>query len=361
MREDTMTELDVRNKGLQGPAAMLISSLIPATGGLTKISLAENKLGEEGTKAICEALEQNKTLKELDISGSFHGKSDNIGGAAGVKHVAKMLGVNGGLTSINLSKNHLTNYGTDMTGVKELAAALGVNGGLTSIDLSNNRLCGVWTDYSGQHGTYTAEGITAIADAMRVNGALTSISLANNMISGIGGQYSDGSGELRGAFSIEGIAALADALSKSMTLRSVDLSNNSLAGVNRSGHGTFRPEGINLIADAIRVNGALTMANFLGNQLDAESAKMLAEVAKQKGISLCGIQRDQTIADFRYKRLEPPDAILLASDLSQAVVTGGLTSINLSGNRLTNYGTDMTGIKELAAALGVNGGLTKIE
>jgi hypothetical protein len=196
---------------------------------------------------------------------------------------------------------------------------------------------------------------------VRVNGALTSISLANNMISGIGGQYSDGSGELRGAFSIEGIAALADALSKSMTLRSVDLSNNSLAGVNRSGHGTFRPEGINLIADAIRVNGALTMANFLGNQLDAESAKMLAEVAKQKGISLCGIQRDQTIADFRYKRLEPPDAILLASDLSQAVVTGGLTSINLSGNRLTNYGTDMTGIKELAAALGVNGGLTKIE
>ena len=361
MREDTMTELDLRNKGLQGPAAMLISSLIPATGGLTKISLAENKLGEEGTKAICEALEQNKTLKELDISGSFHGKSDNIGGAAGVKHVAKMLGVNGGLTSINLSKNHLTNYGTDMTGVKELAAALGVNGGLTSIDLSNNRLCGVWTDYSGQHGTYTAEGITAIADAMRVNGALTSISLANNMISGIGGQYSDGSGDLRGAFSIEGIAALADALSKSMTLRSVDLSNNSLAGVNRSGHGTFRPEGINLIADAIRVNGALTMANFLGNQLDAESAKMLAEVAKQKGISLCGIQRDQTIADFRYKRLEPPDAILLASDLSQAVVTGGLTSINLSGNRLTNYGTDMTGIKELAAALGVNGGLTKIE
>ena len=190
--------------------------------------------------------------------------------------MAKMVRVNGGLTSINLSKNHLTNYGTDMTGVKELAAALGVNGGLTSIDLSNNRLCGVWTDYSGQHGTYTAEGITAIADAMRVN-------------------------------------------------------------------------------------GALTMANFLGNQLDAESAKMLAEVAKQKGISLCGIQRDQTIADFRYKRLEPPDAILLASDLSQAVVTGGLTSINLSGNRLTNYGTDMTGIKELAAALGVNGGLTKIE
>jgi hypothetical protein len=38
--------------------------------------------------------------------------------------------------------------------------------------LSNNQLCGL-NEYG--HGTYTAEGITAIADAMRVNGALTKI------------------------------------------------------------------------------------------------------------------------------------------------------------------------------------------
>ena len=54
---------------------------------------------------------------------------------------------------------------------------------------------------------------------------------------------------------------------------------------------------------------------------------MLAEVAKQKGISLCGIQRDQTTADFSNWNLEPPDAILLASDLSQAGVTGSLTEM----------------------------------
>jgi hypothetical protein len=77
----------------------------------------------------------------------------------------------------------------------------------------------------------------------------------------------------------------------------------------------------------VAATGALTVANLLGNELDAESAKMLAEVAKQKGISLCGIRRDQTTADFRDKDLKPPDAILLASDLSQAVVTGALTKI----------------------------------
>jgi hypothetical protein len=107
--------------------------MVAVTGGLTSINLSENLLGEEGTKVICEALEQNMTLKELDISGRE--PWSNIGGTAGVKHVAKMLGVNGGLTSINLS---------------------------------GNALCGLdW---------HTAEGITAIADALRVNGALTTLS-----------------------------------------------------------------------------------------------------------------------------------------------------------------------------------------
>ena len=65
---------------------------------MTKISLAANNLEEEGTKAICEALEGNITLKELDLSGSrLH---SNIGGAAGAKHVAKMLGVTASITSV---------------------------------------------------------------------------------------------------------------------------------------------------------------------------------------------------------------------------------------------------------------------
>jgi hypothetical protein len=93
-----------------------------------------------------------------------------------------------------------------------------------------------------------------------------------------------------------------------------------------------------VIASLIGVNGALTVANLLCNELDAESAEMLAEVAKQKGISLCGIQRDQTTADFSNQDLKPRDAILLASDLSQAVVTGALTSVDLRGNKLGDKG-----------------------
>ena len=86
-------EADFRNQRLGPGDAILISSDL-VKGGLTKLSLARNNLEEEGTKAICEALEQNTTLKELDIRGS------NIGGSAGAKHVAKMVGVNGALTKI---------------------------------------------------------------------------------------------------------------------------------------------------------------------------------------------------------------------------------------------------------------------
>jgi hypothetical protein len=87
------------------------------------------------------------------------------------------------------------------------------------------------------------------------------------------------------------------------------------------------PEGAMLIAYLVPVMGTLTVTNLLGNQLDVKSAKMLVEVAKQKGISLCGIQRDQTTADFSNQCLGEVDAILLGSDLSQAVVTGALTQV----------------------------------
>ena len=97
---------------------------------------------------------------------------------------------------------------------------------------------------------------------------------------------------------------------------------------------------------------------------------MLAEVAKQKGISLCGIRRDQTIADFSSQELEPPDAILLASDLSQAVVTVALTTLNLSSNFIGGHWASSKqqdsllstpeGPKAIADALLVNGALTEV-
>jgi Ran GTPase-activating protein (RanGAP) involved in mRNA processing and transport len=245
---------------------------------------------------------------------------------------------------LDLSNNQLCGlsyYGSGTytaEGITAIADALRVNGGLTSLNLSSNQLCGL--DRHGR-GTYTAEGITGIADALRVNGALTKLSLAQNKLE------------------VEGTKAICEALEQNTTLKELDISGGYEGNIGGSA-------GAKHVAKMLGVNRALTVTNLLGNQLDAESAKMLAEVAKQKGISLCGIRRDQTTADFRNKYLEPADAILLASDLSQAVVTGGLTSLNLSENQLCglykNGGGTYTaqGITAIADALRVNGALTQV-
>ena len=65
-----------------------------------------------------------------------------------------------------------------------------------------------------------------------------------------------------GAYSAEGITAIADALRVNGALTSLDLSNNALCGLVQGlfggVSGTYTAEGITAIADTLRINGALT-------------------------------------------------------------------------------------------------------
>jgi Ran GTPase-activating protein (RanGAP) involved in mRNA processing and transport len=200
-----------------------------------------------------------------------------------------------------------------------------------------------------------------IASLISVNGALTSLDISNNPIGD------------------DGVKPICEALKQNGSLKVLDLN------ARLTSDGKIGPQGAQYLADMLSVNGALTVTDLLGNRLDAESAKVLAEVAKQKGISLCGIRRDQTTADFRGTRLQPPDAILLASDLSQAIVTGALTALNLFSNNLKDEGVSAVceaiqsnketklaslnfgsngihpvGANAVAAMVAVTGGLTKM-
>jgi hypothetical protein len=66
----------------------------------------------------------------------------------------------------------------------------------------------------------------------------------------------------------------------------------------------------------------LKHCNLLKNNLDIESATMLAKIGTEKGIMLSGMRRDQTEAKFLPQSLQPADAILIVSDLQfMAVVT----------------------------------------
>ena len=121
-----------------------------------------------------------------------------------------------------------------------IASLIGVNGGLTSLNLSDNQLCGL--DNRGR-GTYTAEGITAIADALRVNGALTALNLSSNHLED------------------EGVRAVCKAIqsNKETKLASLNMVFNSIG-----------PVGAKSVAAMVAVTCTLIECNLSNNDMGEE-------------------------------------------------------------------------------------------
>ena len=71
--------------------------------------------------------------------------------------------------------------------------------------------------------------------------------------------------------------------------------------------------------------------------MDVAAAESLVAAVKDKDISLAGIKH-RTTAEFADLGLKPPDAVLLASDLSKAGVAGSITRLNVKRNRLGDEG-----------------------
>jgi hypothetical protein len=345
---------------------MAIADALRVNGALTTLNLSSNFIGgywdnnksqmvstPEGPKAIADALLVNGSLTECNVRGNFLDSES-------AKKLAK-IGNEKGIMLFGIKRDQKeANFARQGLGPADaiLISSDLVIGGLTALDLSYNGLrdegvSAVCEAIQSNKETKLASlnfrnngigpvGANAVAAMVAVTDGLTSLNLSNNKLGDsnwTSHQTDDGQIFYHNKATNEstwtppaeglspGILALAHALHVNGALTSLDLSHNQLCGLDHNGRGTYTAEGITAIADALRVNGALTVANFLGNHLDLESAKMLIQVAKQKDISLCGIRRDQTTADFSDKYLKPPDAILLASDLSQAVVTGALTQV----------------------------------
>ena len=88
------------------------------------------KIGDEGSRALAEALKTNGALTTLDLMG-------NSIGDEGARALAEALKTNGALTTLNLQGNSI---GTE--GARALAEALKTNGALTELDLRQNSIPG---------------------------------------------------------------------------------------------------------------------------------------------------------------------------------------------------------------------------
>jgi NLR family CARD domain-containing protein 3 len=294
-----------RNRlGAEGAAAL--APALAANSALTRVDIRHNNIAGDGAAQLAAAVLGNlkiemfneipikemraNSLKELDL----HGKDVGVEGGM---VIAGLIPVMGALTALNLSSN-----GLEDEGVSAVCEAIQRNKEtkLASLNFKHNRIGPV--------------GANAVAAMVAVTCALTRVDVRQNNIAG------DGPVQLATAV----LGNLKIEMFNEIPIK--EMRANSLTEMDLKGKGVG-VEGGMVVAGLIPVMGGLTVANLLRNQLDAESAKMLAEVAKQKGISLCGIRRDQTTADFSREDLKPPDAILLASDLSQAVVTGSVTQV----------------------------------
>jgi hypothetical protein len=122
---------------------------------------------------------------------------------------------------------------------------------------------------------------------------------------------------------LEGYALPIKKLKGTEPVKSLDLSHKGLGVASAI-----------VIASLICDNASVTVTDMRYNKLDTESATMLANIAKEKGISLCGITPEQTEADFTPGKtgnyMQPADAILLTADLA---VRASVTSVSLLANR----------------------------
>ena len=244
---------------------------------MVSIGMVNWELGVEGAKAMAEMHQAMASLTSLNLSSETHSVMNSVIGPEGGTAIIEALQGNKTLRELNLWGNDI---GSDAA--KLMATWMAANSSLTHCDVRFNDIIG--------------EGATQLSEAV----------LANTKIE---------------VFNVIPIKEM-----RADSLTTLDLSYEHIGVV-----------GGMVVAGLVPVMPSLTVANVLYTSLDVDSAKMLAEVAKQKGISLCGIKPDATKADLSSRglhwsrRLGPVDAILIASDLA---VRASLTAVDLSFNNL---------------------------
>ena len=274
--------------------------------------MSGNSIGKEGTRAIGNALLSSSTSKlgafNCDAfalpmgTTSLDLRNKRIGPVAAIM-LAGIIKFNGSLTECNLQSNGLGQEG--WTAI------------FTALRDSKVSKISTW-DLHAEEGIQ--ESVEVLAEYISVSASLTECNVCGNELD----------------------SESATLLSKAAREKRVMLfgMKHDQTEADFSGQGLGSADAI-LIASDLSASGSMTECNVLYNDLDIESATMLVEAVKDKDISLSGIKPDQKSADyngFGHLRLKPPDAILLASDLSKAGATASLTRLDVKHNPLGEKG-----------------------
>ena len=336
LREDSVTELNLSNRGLHVPAAMLVAYLIPATSVLKNCNLLKNRFDVESAKKLAKiGMEKGIMLSGMTRDQTEAGFSSqhlqpadailiasdlkfmavlttlnldlNKIGAEGAIAIAKALKVNAVLTNLDL---HWNMIGDD--GAKVIAEALKVNAVMTTLQLGLNQI--------------GAEGAIAIAEALKVNVVVTTLSLDDNNIGTEGAKVIADALKVNAVLTIlllgdnkigdEGAIAIAKALKVNAVLTTLRLDGNRIGA-----------EGAKAIAEALKVNAVLTKLSLWNNNIGNDGAKAIAEALKVNAV--------MTTLDLFRNNIGPEGAIAIAEALK---VNAVLTKLDIRANNMGDAG-----------------------
>jgi Ran GTPase-activating protein (RanGAP) involved in mRNA processing and transport len=313
----TISHLDISRCNFGAIGGFHLAGVIKEMGALLSLDMSDNDLGyEEVGKALGGMLATNSTLQQLNLSNNFA----NYGSALAENkdrpaEFAEALSVglrdNGAISSVNVLGNRLGKEGVEVLGSawQNHSTLKTICGALDQLDLSGK----------------LGNDLPVVLVELKYNGALTVLILKDNKLA-----------------SIEAGKALAEALARNSTLKELDVSSNNWndfagTGITTGGDGPgFATE----LAVGIRDNGALSIANVMGNCIGKEVLFKLQEIMRSKPslISLCGIADGVTEADLSGIGMDADDTIVIVSELPEK---GALLSLNLSNCMLVSESSNV--------------------
>ena len=215
-------EVDLKGWFLGPITAREISSQLLSSSSIVRLVLANNRLGNEGGKAIAQGLETNFSVRELDLS-------ENILGQNAISSIAEMLSKNQTLEKLNLSRNNLTD-----PDVGSLLKSLCGKTVLKELDLSHNILCDQFAEQ--------------LSNVLMNNSVLEKLSISSNQLE------------------VTGLQAMLAGLRNTQTLRDLNISWNYLYDV-----------GAEILGEAIADNLSLIEISACGNLFTTKAASFLAK------------------------------------------------------------------------------------
>ena len=313
LREDSVTELNLSDRGLHVPAAMLVAYLIPATSVLKSCNLLQNRFDVELAKKLAKiGAEKGIMLSGMtcdQTAADFWDQSLQPADAILIASDLKFMAV---VTELDLGSNKIGDEGA-----KAIAEALKVipaTSVLKSCNLLQNR--------------FDVE----LAKKLAKMGAEKGIMLSGMRRDQTAAKYYDLQYDDPSLQPADAILIASDL--KFMAV----LTELRLVGLSKIG-----AEGALAIAEALKVNAVLTLLRFDDDNIGVDGAKAIAEALKVNAVLTTLYITNNNIGD--------EGAIAIAEALK---VNSGLTFLDLGNNN--NIGVD--GAKAIAEALKVNAGLT---